>query len=271
MSRDDDLRLVDSHCHINCIELAEGDSVDALIERAHKAGVCQMLCVSVDEKHMHEVIELAERYPSVKASVGIHPCDGKGVDFSVEQILEWADHSEVIALGETGLDYYRDPDDKAISDQQAAFRKHIQAAHLCQKPIIVHTRHAKADTIAILQEEKASEVAGVMHCFTEDWAMAKQALDLGFYISISGIVTFKNADVVKDVASKLPSDRLLIETDSPYLAPVPFRGKQNEPAFVRHTAEYLAQLRGVSLALLAEQSSQNYLDLFKLDADLLKR
>jgi len=250
------LFLVDSHCHFNLLD----DNVDAVVKRAQAAGVHYFLNVSVSLSGFQDVLATAQAYPFVGASVGLHPNDQKE-EVDVETLIQLAQPDKVIAIGETGLDYFRCTGD--MNWQKERFRTHIQAAKTVQKPLIVHTRAAKDDTMQLMQTEGADQVGGVMHCFTEDWAAAKQALDMNFYISLSGIVTFKNATTIQDVAKHVPLDRLLIETDSPYLAPNPFRGKPNEPAYVRHTAEYLAELRQLPLEEFAAQTTQNFFNLFK--------
>lgn len=256
----DNIALVDSHCHLNMLE-SEGKDLDVVMQNARAAGVKHFLCVSVEIATFPAVLQCAERYSDVSASVGQHPNDVIHYHPSVEELVGLAQQDLVIAIGETGLDYYRTTPEN-VAQQQQAFREHIAAAKQVKKPLIIHSRHARADTIQILAEENAQDVCGVMHCFTEDWAMAKQALDLGFYISLSGIVTFKNAVELQSVAKQVPSDRLLVETDCPYLAPVPMRGKPNEPAYVRYTAEFLAELRNTDLATLAAQTTANFYQLF---------
>lgn len=256
--------LVDSHCHLNMLDLAAYDgSLDALIQQAEKVGVAHLLCVSVDIPHGKEVVKIAQAYPNISASVGIHPSEKLEQEPTVDTLVELAQQDKVVALGETGLDYHYN--DSGLDAMRERFRCHIRAAHQVGKPIIIHSRDAKADTIQIMQEEQADQVGGVMHCFTEDWAMAEQALALNFYISISGIVTFKNAGQVAEVAQKVPLDRLLIETDSPYLAPVPYRGKQNEPQYVKLVAEKIAELRGVSSDVIAKHTTENFARLFAVN------
>jgi TatD DNase family protein len=256
--------LIDSHCHLDRLKLDpyEGDLSKA-IAAAREAGVSQMLCISIDRDNVPVVVSIARQFEGIYASVGIHPLDVDQSPALIDELLAMAKLDEkVVAIGETGLDYYYSKDN--VSLQQDSFIAHIEAAKQCRKPLIVHTREAKKDTIALLHQYSDPDVAGVMHCFTEDWEMAKQALDLGFYISISGIVTFKNADQVRDVASKVPLDRLLIETDSPYLAPIPHRGKSNEPRFVRDVANYMAELRGMPFEAIAEQTTANFQRLFNI-------
>jgi TatD DNase family protein len=252
--------LVDSHCHLDQIDLSPYDGeLGGALKAAEAMCVQYFLCVSIDMDNVASVISIAEKFSQVYASVGLHPNEVLQ-NPSRETLMHLAQHPKVIAIGETGLDYYRDKENQLL--QQAQLRTHIDIAKTLKKPLIIHTREAQKDTIAILKEERADEIGGVMHCFTEDWEMAKQALDLGFYISISGIVTFKNAEQIRDVASKVPLDRLLIETDAPYLSPVPKRGKSNEPAYVRYVAEYLAELRLISLEALGQATTENFFRLF---------
>ena len=252
--------LVDSHCHIDFPDFAEDRM--GVLERAVLADVGHILCVSVNLSDFPEVLGLAKKSEQISASVGVHPntCLEPSDEPSTELLENLADDPKVVALGETGLDFYR-PDCPADT-QKERFARHIQAAKKIKKPLIVHTRSAAAETLDLIRSEGASEPGGVMHCFSEDWSTAKGALDQGFYISFSGIVTFKNAGDLRDVAKKVPLDRILVETDAPYLAPVPLRGKRNEPAFVRHTAECLAGLLGLDLQTLAEQTTANFFQLF---------
>ncbi|UFQ96368.1 TatD family hydrolase [Pseudomonas wenzhouensis] len=255
--------LIDSHCHLDRLDLAaHGGSLDAALDAARAAGVGHFLCIGVSADNAATVKGLAERYADVDCSVGVHPLDLEpGAEPALDWLLGELAHPKVVAIGETGLDYHYEPESAAL--QQASFRLHLEAARITGKPVIVHTREARADTLALLREAALPQ-AGVLHCFTEDWEMAKAALDIGFYISLSGIVTFRNAEALRDVARQVPADRLLVETDSPYLAPVPHRGKPNLPQYVREVAEYLAVLRGVSYEALAEQTSNNFKRLFPL-------
>lgn len=255
--------LIDSHCHLDRLDLAaHGGSLDAALDAARAAGVGHFLCIGVSADNAATVKGLAERYADVDCSVGVHPLDLEpGAEPALDWLLGELAHPKVVAIGETGLDYHYEPESAAL--QQASFRLHLEAARITGKPVIVHTREARADTLALLREAALPQ-AGVLHCFTEDWEMAKAALDIGFYISLSGIVTFRNAEALRDVARHVPADRLLVETDSPYLAPVPHRGKPNLPQYVREVAEYLAVLRGVSYEVLAEQTSSNFKRLFPL-------
>lgn len=251
--------LVDSHCHINFDPLA--GQMNQILENAKNNGVSNMLCVSVNLEDFPEVLHLAETYQHIFASVGVHPCEREGQDPSIEELVTLSQNENIIAIGETGLDYFR-LEDEDMSWQHQRFVNHIEAAKRTNKPLIIHTRNAASDTMRMLKEQGADACCGVMHCFAEDWEVAKKALDLGFYISFSGIVTFKSATNVQEVAQKTPIDRILVETDAPYLAPVPHRGKTNEPALVKHTAEFVADLRGISLEELAKTTSNNFFTLF---------
>lgn len=250
--------FVDSHCHIDFKDLAEQG--EALFDAMAKADVTHALCAGVSIERLPGVLALAQSRPNIFCSVGVHPEHTDGEDPTLERLLELAEADKVVAIGETGLDYYWHKDKPEW--QRERFRTHIRAARACGKPLIVHTRESAADTIRLLREESGDEVGGVMHCFTESWDIAQEALALGFYISLSGIVTFKNATLVKDVAQRVPLDRLLIETDSPYLAPVPYRGKLNQPAYVRHVAEEIAALRGISLETVGAATTGNFFRLF---------
>jgi len=255
--------LIDSHCHLDRLDLAaHGGSLDVALDAARAAGVGHFLCIGVSADNAATVKGLAERYADVDCSVGVHPLDLEpGAEPALDWLLSELAHPKVVAIGETGLDYHYEPESASL--QQASFRLHLEAARITGKPVIVHTREARADTLALLREAALPQ-AGVLHCFTEDWEMARAALDIGFYISLSGIVTFRNAEALREVARQVPADRLLVETDSPYLAPVPHRGKANLPQYVREVAEYLAVLRGVSYETLAEQTSNNFRRLFPL-------
>jgi TatD DNase family protein len=217
----------------------------------------------VNLENFPRVLAVAEAHPNLFASVGVHPDHDEGREPSVDELVKLAQHPRVVAIGETGLDYYRLQRDE-VEWQRARFRTHIRAAHEADIPLIIHTRNAADDTLAIMAEEGADKPCGVMHCFTESWAVAEAAIAMGFYISFSGIVTFKSAKDLKEVARRVPIERMLIETDSPYLAPMPHRGKRNEPAYVRHVAEEIAHLRGISLDEVAAATSKNFADLFKV-------
>lgn len=255
--------LIDSHCHLDRLDLtAHGGSLDEALVAARARGVGHFLCIGVSADNAAAVRSLAQRYADVDCSVGIHPLDLQpGSAPALDWLLAELDHPGVVAIGETGLDYHYEPE--AAEAQREAFRLHLHAAQITGKPVIVHTREACADTLALLREAALPQ-GGVLHCFTEDWEMAKAALDIGFYISLSGIVTFRNADALREVARQVPADRLLVETDSPYLAPIPHRGKPNLPEYVRDVAEYLAVLRGVSYDELARQTGENFKRLFPL-------
>lgn len=253
--------LVDSHCHLDRLNLDKYENgLDEAVAAAKERGISHMLCVCISEENKDAVVEIAQRYEGISASVGIHPSDVKEEVISKDDLRAWSEESKVVAIGETGLDYYYTSDFAA--QQQESFIRHLSVASEKKLPVIVHTRQAREDTIALIKSHGDLESAGVLHCFTETWDMAKQALDLNYYISISGIVTFKNALELKEVARKIPAERILVETDSPYLAPVPYRGKPNEPKYVREVAEYVAELRGVSYSELAEQTSENFFRLF---------
>lgn len=234
--------------------------MSTMLKLAEAAGVEHMLCVSIDINQFDAMMAVVEPYPQISVSVGLHPLQTDVNEPDIDTILSLADNPRVVAIGETGLDYFYHQDQPQW--QQQRFRTHIQAAKRCHKPVIVHTRDARQDTLAILTEESARDCGGVIHCFTEDWPFAKAALDLGFYISFSGIVTFKNAEQIREVARKVPDDLLLIETDAPYLAPVPKRGKQNYPGYVKYVAECIAEVRGAEVEHIAEISKQNYQRLF---------
>ena len=251
--------LVDSHCHLDRLELqAFGGSLAALIQEARKFDVQAMLCVGVDLETAEAVKAIAHEFPNVYASVGKHPTEYEGEEVSVERLLALADDPKVIAIGETGLDYYFENTQKAL--QKARFGMHIDAAIACDKALIIHTRNARQDTLELLRAHQASK--GVLHCFTEDMAMAKAGLDLGFYISFSGILTFKNADDLRAVAKNVPLERILVETDAPYLTPAPFRGKANFPGYTHFVAKLLAELKGLSYEEVARQTTKNFEDLF---------
>jgi len=257
--------LVDSHCHLDRLDLEKyANNLNLALDAAKEHGVEHMLCVSVCLDDFPKILMLAQNYPQISCSVGVHPTDGETEIIPAEKLIELAQNKKVVAIGETGLDYYRSPSE-VIATQQENFRQHIRAAKATKKPLIIHTRMAQEDTLRIMQEEKADEIGGVMHCFTESWDIAKRAIDLNFYISISGIVTFKNAAQVQEVASKVPLEKLLVETDAPYLAPVPFRGKPNEPAYVRYVAEYIAELRQIKFTDLAKQTTENFYQLFRIN------
>ena len=251
--------FIDSHCHLNLLAEEEG-GLDAVMAQAKENQVDHILSIAIDKASCHDVIALTKQYSNVTASVGIHPNVEQEENFTVDELIELAQHDRVIAIGETGLDYFRSEGD--LEWQRDRFRTHIEAAKQLKKPLIIHTREARDDTMDILEKENAEQAGGIIHCFTENWQTAQRALDIGFYISLSGIVTFKNAVELQEVAKKLPLDRILIETDAPYLAPVPFRGKTNKPAYVKNVAEFLAELRDDTVENIAQATSDNFYRLF---------
>lgn len=250
--------FVDSHCHINFPELAE--KLPEILGHMTDNRVSHALCIGVELEKFPEIRALAEAHPNVYASVGVHPDHEDCAEPTVDELVRLADHSKVVAIGETGLDYFRLTGD--LEWQRERFRTHIRAARACGKPLVIHTRAAAEDTLRIMREERAAEAGGVMHCFTESLEVAEAAIELGFYISFSGIVTFKNAASLREVAAAIPLERMLIETDSPYLAPVPHRGRTNEPAFVRHVAEEIGRVRGISAEAVGEATTENFFRLF---------
>jgi TatD DNase family protein len=253
--------FIDSHCHLDCIDLKDFDNkFDCLLSDIKASKVSRMLCVSINLQRYHAMRKLVDGYDYIDVSVGVHPSDAAEHGSSSELLQQLGQDKRVVAIGETGLDYYYGKDSKL--QQQSSFRSHIQAARALTKPVIVHTRDAQQDTLEIMRTEQIDECGGVLHCFTESWEMAKAALDMGLYISFSGIITFKNAQALRDVARKVPDDRFLIETDSPYLAPMPHRGKQNRPSWVEHVATCLAEVRSCSVENIAELSGINYRRLF---------
>ena len=250
--------FIDSHCHINFPELAA--NLDELLANMRANQVSNALCVSVDLDKFPEILSLAEKNDNIYASVGVHPDYELEHEPTQEELVRLAKHPKVIAIGETGLDYFRLTGD--LEWQRNRFRIHIRAALESGKPLIIHTRSASADTLRLMREEGAEKIGGVMHCFTESMEVALAAIEMNFYISFSGIVTFKKALELKEVATRIPLERMLIETDSPYLAPVPFRGKLNQPAYVKHVAEEIAKLRGISVEEVGRVTSANFNKLF---------
>ena len=250
--------FIDSHCHLNFPGLVE--DLDNILANMRTNEVTHALCVSVDLDTFPQVLALAESKGNLYASVGVHPDYELETEATQAQLVSLAQHPKVIAIGETGLDYFRLTGD--LEWQRERFRTHIRAAKECGKPLIVHTRSAAADTLRIMDEEDAGQVGGVMHCFTENLQVALAAIELGFYISFSGILTFKNATLIKEVAQNIPLHKILIETDSPYLAPTPYRGKTNQPAYVKHVAEEIAKLRNITLSEVGEVTSFNFRRLF---------
>lgn len=260
--------FVDSHCHINFDGLAE--RLPELLTRMQERQVTHALCVSVDLETLPQVLAVADAYDNVFASVGVHPDHEHVEEPDVDRLLVLAAHPRVIAIGETGLDYYR-LEGRTLEQmewQRQRFRTHIRAARITGKPLIIHTRASAEDTLRIMREEGADEIGGVMHCFTETWDVAQAAIDLNFHISLSGIVTFKSAQSLQDVARRIPADRLLIETDSPYLAPVPYRGKTNEPSYVADVGHFVAALRGETPEALGRTTTDNFFRLFASTAAL---
>ncbi|MDZ7804985.1 TatD family hydrolase [Thiohalophilus sp.] len=256
--------LVDSHCHLDRLDLEPFDGqLEGALQNAREHGVEHMLCVCINMENRTDVLDVARQHDFISASVGVHPNEDEGHDPDVDELVKLAEDENIVAIGETGLDYFRSEGD--LEWQRDRFRRHIAAAKQSDKPLIIHMRDATEDTLRVLKEEKADEIGGVMHCFVEDWETAKKALDLNFYISFSGIVTFKSARELQEVAKNVPADRYLVETDSPYLAPVPYRGKSNQPAWTRHVAEFISGLRETQVETIAEQTTNNYFELFKHD------
>ena len=253
--------LIDSHCHLDRIDLNPYQNDFAcFMHEADASQIEQLLCIAIDLESYPAMLDLVAGFPQISVTVGVHPNVQDCKDPSIDELIALGEPDNVIGIGETGLDYFRSEGD--LGWQHQRFRSHISAAKRLKKPLIIHTREARDDTLRILKEEGASEVGGVIHCFTEDWEFARKALDLNFYISFSGIITFKNATVIKEVAKKVPPDRFLVETDSPYLAPVPFRGRTNYPTYVRFVAEQIAELRGISVNKVADLTAKNFYELF---------
>ena len=257
--------FVDSHCHLDRLDKTPEELAE-IISFAERRGVEHFLCVSVSVKDFPQMMETIKSFNNVSASCGVHPLHQEDA-CSYAELLAMASSEDVCAIGETGLDYFYSADTKSV--QLQSFVDHIKVANELNKPLIIHTRDAREDTIRLLKKHKAPATRGVLHCFTENWEMAKAAIDLGFYISISGIVTFKTATELQDVVKKIPLDKLLIETDSPWLAPVPYRGKPNQPGFVREVGEFVANLKGVSVEELAEVTTKNFYDLFAIKRETL--
>jgi len=256
--------FIDSHCHLDRIDLEPYQNDFAcFMQEAKNKKIDHMLCIAIDLESYPAMYDRIREYPEISLSVGVHPNVTEGKDPSVEELTKLAKDPRVIAIGETGLDYFRSEGD--LDWQHQRFRNHIKTAIALNKPLIIHTREAGHDSLDVLADEGADQVGGIIHCFTEDWAYAEKALELGFYISFSGIVTFKNAQAIKEVAKKVPSDRFLIETDSPYLSPVPFRGKPNYPTYVPYVAEHIAELRETTVENIAKLSSNNFNTLFNLE------
>lgn len=253
--------LIDSHCHLDSIDLEPYDGdLNLALDAARKRGIHQFLCIGVSLENRQTVVDIAHQFSDVVASVGVHPCDVEAGTATIEQLVEWGQDRKVVALGETGLDYHYAEQTKEL--QQESFALHLEAGTRAGLPVIVHTREAREDTLDLIRNHGSEEHAGVLHCFTENWDMARRAMDMNYYISLSGIVTFRNAEALREVARQVPLDRLLVETDSPYLAPVPYRGKSNQPQYVREVAEYVADVKNISFEQLAEQTTENFYRLF---------
>ena len=253
--------FIDSHCHLDRIDLEPyQNDFSCFMKEAKNCQIDHMLCIAIDLESYPAMLGLVNEYSEISLSVGVHPNVNEGKEPTVDELIELGTNPKVIAIGETGLDYFRSEGD--LEWQHQRFRNHIKAAKVLNKPLIIHTREAVHDSLDVLAHEGADQVGGIIHCFTEDWEYAKKALDIGFYISFSGIVTFKNAQAIKEVAKKVPADRFLIETDSPYLAPVPHRGKPNYPTYVRYVAEHLAELRETTVENIAKLSTENFNTLF---------
>ncbi|MBD2859675.1 TatD family hydrolase [Spongiibacter sp. KMU-158] len=256
--------LVDSHCHLDRLDLRHYDGeLNAALAAARERGVERMLCIGIDLKNAPDVVAIAQANPDIYASVGVHPLDIAEDVCAIETLVELAGQDKVVAIGETGLDYYYSQERKA--EQQLSFANHLQASARSGKPTIVHTRDAREDTLNIIAEHGDPAVAGVLHCFTESWEMASAAIEMGYYISFSGIITFKSAEELREVVRRVPMERILVETDSPYLAPVPYRGKKNEPKFVVEVAQCVADLKGLSFADVVSQTGKNFNQLFRLN------
>ena len=255
--------LIDSHCHLDRIDLKPyEDDFSCFMTAAKENQLENLLCIAIDLESYPAMLDLVLNFPEISLTVGVHPNVKECKDPSVDELVALGKLNKIIGIGETGLDYFRSEGD--LSWQHQRFRNHIRAAKILKKPLIIHTREAKADTLKILKDEGGEEIGGIIHCFTEDWEFAQKALDLNFYISFSGIITFNNATTIRDVVKKIPSDKFLIETDSPYLAPVPFRGRPNYPIYVRYVAEQVAELRGITVNKVADITTNNFYNLFQL-------
>ena len=255
--------LIDSHCHLDRIDLKPYEDDFSCFMTAAKANQLEhLLCIAIDLESYPAMLDLVLNFPEISLTVGVHPNVKECKDPSIDELVALGKLNKVVGIGETGLDYFRSEGD--LSWQHQRFRNHIRAAKILKKPLIIHTREAKVDTLKILKDEGAEEIGGIIHCFTEDWEFAQKALDLNFYISFSGIITFNNATTIRDVVKKIPSDKFLIETDSPYLAPVPFRGRPNYPIYVRYVAEQVAELRGITVNKVADITTNNFYNLFQL-------
>ena len=260
--------IVDSHCHLNILPEDKVGNLDDVMAKARELGVDRILCVAINPSQWQEVLDLADQYEEIYASIGVHPCEDKSVVVTDEALIAAASHPKVIAIGEVGLDYFHFEEEAATEGgmqwQHDRFTQHIRIAKQLNKPLIIHTRNSTPDCLAILKAEGAEQVGGIMHCFVEDLATAEQAIELGFYISFSGIVTFKNAKDLKAVATALPLDKILVETDAPYLAPMPFRGKTNQPGYTRYVVEEIAKLKNLTFETVAKATTENFNGLFRL-------
>ena len=252
--------LVDSHCHLDRLDSKAFPDLDAVMRDTRAAGISQILCIGVDLETFPQVLDVAQRYPDVHATVGVHPLYRDSREPDSDELVQLAKHPRVVAIGETGLDYFYAKGDTGW--QQDRFRVHIRAARETGLPLVIHTRDAREDTLRLLREEGEGQVRGVLHCFTEDLDMALRGIELGFYVSISGIVTFRNADQLREVVRELPLERLLVETDAPWLAPVPYRGKPNHPVYVREVAQQVAALKEIDVQTLADVTRDNFYNLF---------
>lgn len=256
--------IVDSHCHLNILPEDKVGNVDQVLAQAKELGVERVLCVAINPQQWHEVIALADKYDEVYAAIGVHPCEDKEIVVTDAALIEAASHPKVIAIGEVGLDYFHFENEPDMSWQHERFKQHIRIAKQLNKPLIIHTRNSTPDCLAILEQESANEIGGIMHCFVEDLATAERAMQIGFYISFSGIVTFKNAKELKEVATAVPLDRILVETDSPYLAPMPFRGKTNQPGYTHYVVQEIADLKAIPFDTVAKATTDNFNRLFSL-------
>lgn len=257
--------LIDSHCHLHLMDLTSFDGqLENVLSAAAEHQVEKMLCVCVELKEYAQLQQLSQNYPNLFVSVGIHPCGHEPGDFNLAQLQQYASWERCIAIGETGLDYYHVTDLSEQAKQRQLFATHIQASIATQKPLIIHTRQAAQDTLDMMRSEQAQAIGGVMHCFTETWEVAKAALDLGFYISFAGIITFKNATALREVLKKVPMDRILIETDTPYLAPVPYRGQQNHPGLVKYVAQMVSEVKSCSFEEIAQITTENFYTCFRI-------
>ncbi|MEY8713748.1 TatD family hydrolase [Francisella philomiragia] len=254
--------IIDSHCHLNYLKL-DDISLEKVIDNAKEAGIEKIVSIAVAWDEIADIERITENFDNVYHSVGVHPSELDSYQPSVDDIIARSQHKKCVAIGETGLDYYYNGEETKKA-QKIKFVNHMQAANDVKKPVIIHTRSAKQDTLDILKSENVEGCGGILHCFTEDYDMAKKALDMGMYISFSGILTFKNARDIQETAKKLPLDRILIETDAPYLTPVPLRGKPNYPGYVKYVAQFLADLKGFSYDEVAKQTYKNTCEVFKL-------